>query len=98
MYGSQKWGRVFRLPGGDGSPALQFTIEDNMRISLFGLVNKPIKYVLHAYTQDIYITKEAQGISKLTSIKPDTTKIPRSVSGILPQNADMTSIKNEYFR
>lgn len=69
-----------------------------MQISLRELVNDPAKYVLLADTQDIYITQEGKGLAKLTSIKQDKTEIAKSLFGILPQDVDVISIKDEYLK
>ena len=67
-----------------------------MQISLRELVSDPAKYVLLADTQDIYITQEGKQLAKLTRIKSDKTEIAKSLFGILPQNIDLPSIKDEY--
>ncbi|MBD5647245.1 MAG: type II toxin-antitoxin system prevent-host-death family antitoxin [Desulfovibrio sp.] len=69
-----------------------------MQISLRDLVSDPAKYVLLAGTQDIYITQEGKKLAKLTGIKSDKAEIARSLFGILPQDIDITSIKDDYLR
>lgn len=66
-----------------------------MQISLRELADNPAKYVLLADTQDIFITDEGKNLAKLTSIKSDKVAIAKSLFGIIPQNVDLESIKNE---
>ena len=69
-----------------------------MQISLRELVNDPTKYVMLADTQDIYITQKGKNLAKLTSIKPDKIELARSLFGIIPQDVNITSIKDEFIR
>lgn len=69
-----------------------------MQISLRELAHDPAKYVLLADTQDIYIMEEGKKLAKLTSTKTDKTEIAKSLFGILPQEVNLASIKDEYLR
>lgn len=69
-----------------------------MQISLRELVRDPAKYVLLADTQDIYITQAGKNLAKLTGMNSEKTEIAKSLFGILPQDIDITSIKDEYLK
>ncbi|MDE7372007.1 MAG: hypothetical protein K2N07_09795 [Desulfovibrio sp.] len=87
--------REFRASGEASFDTIFTSREADMQISLRELVDDPAKYVLLADTQDIYIIQEGKGLAKLTSIKSDKTEIAKSLFGILPQDVDVTAIKDE---
>ena len=66
-----------------------------MLVSLSELKINPGKYVALADQQEIYITKNGRRVAKLTSARQDKMASARALFGILPDNVDLDSARQE---
>lgn len=66
-----------------------------MSITATELKNNLSKYLLLSATEDVFITKNGRVIAKLTNPNQNRVETAKSLFGILPQNADLMSAKEE---
>ena len=53
------------------------------------------KYLLHAETEDIYITKNGKIVAKLTNPFQDRVETAKSLFGVLPSDISLEEAKEE---
>ena len=66
-----------------------------MSIAATELKQNLAKYLLRSSKEDIFITKNGKIIAKLTNPYQDKVSTAQSLFGILPQDADIKSSKEE---
>lgn len=66
-----------------------------MSITATELKNNLSKYLLLSATEDVFITKNGRVIAKLTNPNQNRVETAKSLFGILPQDADLMSAREE---
>lgn len=69
-----------------------------MSITATELKNNLSKYLLLSATEDVFITKNGRVIAKLTNPNQNRVETAKSLFGILPQDADLMSAREERLR
>lgn len=66
-----------------------------MSITATELKNNLGKYLLLAFTEDIYITRNGKVVAKLTNPYQERVNIAKSLFGILPKDVTLEEAKEE---